>query len=236
MRILVAEDHALVRTGISLLLSPETDLEVVGQTGYGMEVERLVNDLQPDLVLLDLALPDCSGIEVTARIRRHNKKVKILIITGNIHPGSVSRAFSAGADGYVLKHEDGAELLDAIRALERGRRYVSRAINKSYGLDSRRVLNELTPDITPREQQIMRMIAHGMSTTEIADTLHISVLTARKHRQNLMLKLDLHKTAEITSYAMRSGFIVHPAPTAPNQNGIGDPYRQPKPGYSSDRR
>lgn len=212
VRVVVAEDHALVRQGIGMLLQSAGDFELVAETAKGSDVELLVQFHKPDLLLLDLALSDSSGVEVARRVRRVAPNVRILVVTGNVYPGSVANAFGAGVNGFVLKHEQGAELLDAIRAVMEGRRYISPQVAK--GLDSsankRPNAQGLPQTLTQREQQIVRMIARGGTNQEIADALHISVLTARKHRQNVMLKLGLHNGAEIAAYAMQSGLMEAP--------------------------
>ncbi|KRC06142.1 hypothetical protein ASE11_24135 [Hydrogenophaga sp. Root209] len=212
VKVVVAEDHALVRQGINMLLAATGGFELVAETALGSDVEMLVAFHKPDLLLLDLALSDSSGIEVARKVKKVAPKTKVLIVTGNVYPGSVANAFAAGADGFVLKHEQGSELLDAIQAVLSGRQYVSQQVAK--GLDStpngRPGGYGLSQTLTQREQQIVRMIAKGGSNQEIADVLHISVLTARKHRQNVMLKLGLHNGAEIAAYAMQSGLAEAP--------------------------
>ncbi|MGE0349390.1 response regulator [Hydrogenophaga sp.] len=213
IKVVVAEDHALVRQGIGMLLDASGEFKLVAETALGSEVELLVQFHRPDLLLLDLALGDSSGVEVARKVKRVAPQTRILVVTGNVYPGSVANAFAAGADGFVLKHEQGNELLDAIRAVLSGRRYVSpqvaKAIGSSTGQPTRGVDNSQT--LTPREQQIVRMVAKGCSNQEIADALHISVLTARKHRQNVMLKLGLHNGAEIAAYAIKSGLAEAPS-------------------------
>jgi len=208
VKVVVAEDHALVRQGISMLLSAKGGFDLVAETALGSEVALLVTLHKPHLLLLDLALSDSSGIEVTRKVKKIAPDTKVLIVTGNVYPGSVANAFAAGADGFVLKHEQGEDLLDAIQAVLSGKRYVSQQVSK--GLDSTANGQGMTQTLTQREQQIVRMIAKGGSNQEIADVLHISVLTARKHRQNVMLKLGLHNGAEIAAYAMQSGLAEAP--------------------------
>lgn len=212
VKVVVAEDHALVRQGISLLLATTGDFELVAETALGSEVEILVQFHNPDLLLLDLALSDSSGIEVARKVKRTSPRTRILIVTGNVYPGSVANAFAAGADGFVLKHEQGSELLDAIRTVLSGRHYISPQVAKALGTSaSKQAQNaDTSQSLTLREQQIVRLIAKGGSNQEIADALHISVLTARKHRQNVMLKLGLHNGAEIAAYAMKSGLAEAP--------------------------
>lgn len=214
MRVVVAEDHALLRTAIRLFLASQKAFEVVAETDQGYVAEKLVEDLSPDLLILDLALPDCSGIEVATRLRRVFKALKIVVLTGNLHPPSVERAFKAGANAYVVKHDDCADLLEAIRAVARGERYISRSVAASLELNPESSARTAPQDvITPREKQVLRLISRGFNTPQIANLLQVSVLTARKHRQNLMIKLGLHNAAEITSFAIRSGLAVDPSAT-----------------------
>jgi DNA-binding NarL/FixJ family response regulator len=212
VKVVVAEDHALVRQGISLLLATTGDFELVAETALGSEVEILVQFHNPDLLLLDLALSDSSGIEVARKVKKSAPRTRILIVTGNVYPGSVANAFAAGADGFVLKHEQGSELLDAIRTVLSGRHYISPQVAKALGTSASQQAQstDTSQSLTLREQQIVRLIAKGGSNQEIADALHISVLTARKHRQNVMLKLGLHNGAEIAAYAMKSGLAEAP--------------------------
>jgi DNA-binding NarL/FixJ family response regulator len=212
IKVVVAEDHALVRQGISMLLGARGGFNLVAETALGSEVEILVQFHRPDLLLLDLALSDSSGIEVARKVKRAVPQTRILVVTGNVYPGSVANAFAAGADGFVLKHEDGLELLEAIRTVLSGRRYISPQVTKALGTSATKQAENAgtSQSLTQREQQIVRMIAKGGSNQEIADALHISVLTARKHRQNVMLKLGLHNGAEIAAYAMTSGLAEAP--------------------------
>ncbi|MDO9436096.1 response regulator transcription factor [Hydrogenophaga sp.] len=212
IKVVVAEDHALVRQGIGMLLGANGEFIVVGETALGSEVEALVRLQRPDLLLLDLALGDSSGIEVARKVRRAVPSTRILVVTGNVYPGSVTNAFAAGADGFVLKHEQGDELLDAIHAVLSGLRYVSPQVAKAMSAAATRSAESPEPSqtLTPREQQIVRLITKGSSNQEIADVLHISILTARKHRQNIMIKLGLHNGAEIAAYAMKSGLAEAP--------------------------
>jgi DNA-binding NarL/FixJ family response regulator len=212
VKVVVAEDHALVRQGIGLLLGASGGFELVAETAMGSEVELLVQHHRPDLLLLDLALSDSSGIEVARKVKRAEPRTRILVVTGNVYPGSVANAFAAGADGFVLKHEQGADLLEAIYTVLAGRRYISPQVAKALGPSTNRqsLGSDTSQSLTGREQQIVRMIAKGGSNQDIADALHISVLTARKHRQNVMLKLGLHNGAEIAAYAIKSGLAEAP--------------------------
>lgn len=150
IRVVVAEDHALVRQGISMLLQAAGGFQLVAETAKGSDVELLVQFHKPDLLLLDLALSDSSGIEVARRVRRVAPAVRILVVTGNVYPGSVANAFSAGANGFVLKHEQGSELLDAIQTVMTGRQYVSAQVAR--GLDSSASKRPTPPDCRRRSR------------------------------------------------------------------------------------
>lgn len=205
-KILLADDHALVREGLKLLIETEPGLEVVAETGDGAAVEALVRDLSPDLLLLDLDLPGCHGIEVATRIKAQFSTVKILVLTGSLGADSVGQALAAGVDGYILKHENTSDLLHAIRAVIAGRQYVSKSIAALFQENGPERHEGVAVVATPREQEIMCMIARGVSNQDIATILFISVFTVRKHRQNMMEKLSLRNAAEITAYAVKHGF------------------------------
>lgn len=211
IKIVVAEDHALVRQGIGLLLGATRGFEVVADTASATEVASLVVHHRPDVLLLDLCLRDGSGIEVARKTKKAAPQTRILVVTGNVHPGSVANAFAAGADGFALKQADGSALLEAIRTVVSGRRYVSPQITNALPAGWGPLGSApAQATLTQREQQIVRRIARGNSNQDIADALGISVLTARKHRQNLMLKLGLHNGAEIAVYAIQSGLVEAP--------------------------
>lgn len=203
-RVLIAEDHALVREGLKLLLSLNPALQIAGDTGNGQDVLPLVGALQPDLVLLDLDLPQRHGAEIAMAIKRDHPGVKVLILTGNLHPAEVRRALTAGADGYVVKHENSHELQRAIPLVLAGQCFISRAVAEAVE-DNTAPIN--TP--TPRELEILTWFAQGKSSKEVASILGLSVNTVRTHRQNLMEKLGLHNAAELTAWAIRHQ--IHPA-------------------------
>lgn len=201
-RIVLAEDHAIIRDGLKLLIATSRpNLRVVADTGDGSEVLQLVGQHQADLLLLDLDLPGCHGIELTHSVKAAWPGTRVLILTATLEASSVNAAFAAGADGYVLKHENADELLHAMALVLSGIVYLSKGLNeRSSSAASAQV--DATP-ITAREQEILALIAGGASSSDIADRLNLSVLTVRKHRQNLMGKLSLHNVAEVTTYALR---------------------------------
>ncbi len=220
-RILLAEDHSIVREGIKLLLSLEADFEIVGEADNGVSAVALANDLQADAVLLDLDMPQLSGIEAALAIKRDNPHIKIIILTGSLGVDSVNTSLAAGADGYVLKREDSSELLRALRAVLAGGHYISRAIAEAFepppidasrqavpppgAASGRKTVSEENNSVTSREREILQLIARGSDSRTIASQLSLSFATVRKHRENLMRKLNLHNAAELTAYAIKRG-------------------------------
>ena len=209
-RIILAEDHVLMREGLKMLLSTEPGFEVVAETGDGAAVQSLVGRLNPQLLLLDLGLPGLHGVDIVSAVKAaFGDSVKVLVLTGDLQGGSVQRALAGGADGYVHKSENSAELLQAVRAVLAGRQYVSTSIAAAFV--PRSTASDAaagSPPATPREREIMSLVARGMSNREIAVLLSISVLTVRTHRQNLMEKFSLRNAAEITAYAVQRGYYI----------------------------
>jgi len=207
-RIILAEDHVLMRDGLKMLLGTQGGLEVVAETGDGNAVEALVRQFKPQLLLLDLGLPGQHGVKIAASLKAEfGDTIKVLVLTGDLQADSVRQALAAGADGYVHKSEDSAELLQAVHAVLAGRQYVSRNIAAAFSPRARLV--DPAGDslvATPREREIMSLVARGLSNREIAELLAISVLTVRTHRQNLMEKFSLRNAAEITAYAVQRGY------------------------------
>ena len=182
---------------------PSPTCEVVADTGNGAAVEALVRGLAPTLLVLDLELPGKSGIEIAAAIKADaSLACKVLVLTGNLKTETVSRALAAGADGYVVKSEDAAELLSAVRTVLAGQGYVSKQIAGAFAAGAGR---PAATQITPREREVLSLVARGYGNNDIAGLLAISVLTVRTHRQRLMEKLGLRNAAEITAYAVKLG-------------------------------
>lgn len=202
--IILAEDHVLMREGLKMLLSTEPGFEVVAETGDGAAVELLVRQLLPQLLLLDLGLPGLHGVTIVANVKAEfGAAIKVLVLTGDLQPHSVRQALAAGADGYVHKSENSTELMQAVHAVLAGRQYVSANIAAAFLPDLAQV--SALP-ATPREREIMSLIARGLSNREVAELLAISVLTVRTHRQNLMEKFALRNAAEITAFAVQRGY------------------------------
>ena len=206
-RIVLAEDHVLVREGLKMLLSTQPGLEVVAETGDGRQVEALLRESGATLLVLDLGLPGMHGVEVAGAVKAaFGGMVRVLVLTGDLSPASVRQALAAGADGYVHKSEDTGELLDAVAAVQVGRQYVSKRIAQVFQPHGAGRGAAAVPVATPREQEIMSLVARGLSNREIAELLEISVGTVRTHRQNFMEKFALRNAAEITAYAVQQGY------------------------------
>ena len=211
-RIVIAEDHTILREGLRALISSQEDLEVVGEAGDGREAVRQVEDLMPDLILMDLSMPKMNGIEAIREIGRRIPQTRILALTVHKTEEFILEVLQAGADGYIPKDASSNELMMAIRSVLMGKRYlcpsVSRVVIEGY-LESRRTPESSTPwaTLTKREREILKLIAEGHKNKEIADYLCISVKTVEKHRANLMKKLDLHSAAALTAYAMERGLV-----------------------------
>jgi len=207
MRVLVADDHTLVRAGLIALIAKLPEMEVVAEAADGREALRLVRDLQPDLVLMDIAMPGLNGLESAERIHGIHPKTKIIILSMHSNEEYVAQALKAGAAGYLLKDAATAELEMALKSVSMGQFYLSPAI-------SRQVVDNLLHGgpsgldvLTPRQREILQLIAEGKSTREIAEVLHLSVKTVETHRAQLMDRLDIHETAGLVRYAMRKGLI-----------------------------
>lgn len=207
VRVVLADDHQMVREGMRLLLSLEDDIDVIGEAGDGESAVQMTIELRPDLLVLDFALPGFDGDEVLRRVRAKLPETRILFVTGSLQRDMVRRALGCGAEGYVLKQSGSDELMTALRAVMLGVEYVSPAIATAF-----EPLPAATPaeDLTPREIQILTLIAAGERNQAIADQLFISLPTVRKHRENLMRKLDLHNAAELTAFAIKQGMISPP--------------------------
>ncbi len=210
-RLVIAEDHAILREGLCSLLKERPDLEVVGQAADGLEAIRCVQALSPDLLLLDLTMPRTNGLEALQEIKRISPGTKVLILTVHKTEDYIFTALQAGADGYVLKDSTSAELLLAVRSVLGGERYLgpaiaSKVISGYLGKDAPAAHSSFT-DLTTREREVLKLIAEGYRNREIAEYLCISPKTVEKHRASLMDKLDLRTVPALTAYALEKGLL-----------------------------
>ncbi len=201
-RVLIADDHALVREGMKSLLELEERFEVAGVAGDGRQALELVGRLQPDLVLMDISMPGLDGVDATRRIKRLHPQTRVLACTVHLTEEHVFAALEAGADGYIVKDASRGELVQALDALLAGQVYISPAIADKVARGCVRSLRDSRPrslldPLTEREREVFRLAGDGWRNREIAERLHISVKTVEKHRSNLMRKLDVHSAGEL---------------------------------------
>lgn len=204
IRILIADDHALVRSGLRALLRADPDLDVVGEAGNGPEAVRLAGELSPDLVLLDITMPEEGGIATARRLREAHPEIVVLFLTMHEDESLLHEALSTGAAGYVIKRAEAPELLQAIRAACRGDIYVHPAMTRGLlrqPVTNRRRRAAPEPALTPRELDVLRLLARGNTNRQIAGLLGLSPRTVESHRANLMGKLGLSSRVELVDYA-----------------------------------
>jgi len=213
IRVLIADDHTIVRSGVNLLLSSEPDIEVVGEATDGISAVELAQQFKPDVVLMDIGMPELDGIEATRRIRERVPEANVLVLTMHRSDEYLFQMLEAGALGYVLKGAETSELINAVRTVARGevflypsmaRRLVQQFLRQVGADPSER------PRLTPREKQILNLVAEGYSNKEIAERLVVSPSTVHSHRTNLMQKLGLSTRHELVQYARRQGLIRDP--------------------------
>lgn len=208
IRVLLADDHALMREGLRSILSREPEVEVVGEAASGREAIELCRELEPEVVIMDVAMEDLNGVEATRRIRERDSSVRVIALSSHNDSRFIAEMIRAGAAAYVLKENAYAELRRALKAVQRGATYLcpgsaSQAAAIIRETDSAKG----TPwqILGAREREVLQLIAEGLSTPDVADRLGISANTVETHRRNIMRKLDLHNAVELTRYAIREG-------------------------------
>ena len=209
--IVIADDHLIVRQGLHALLEAEPDLNVIGQTGDGLEAVDLVKRLNPDVAVLDLMMPGLNGLEVARQLSKTTPRTKIIILSMYDDEGFVLEALSNGVSAYVLKDTGSADLINAVREVTCGHRYLSpsltdRAIDVYEQMTKQGTMDKYET-LTTREREVLHLSAEGLTNNEIAHRLGISIRTAETHRSKLMHKLDVHTQADLTRYAIRRGII-----------------------------
>jgi DNA-binding NarL/FixJ family response regulator len=211
--IVLADDHVLVRQGFKRILDGVGDLKVVGEANDGLELLNVLNHVIPDMVILDIFMPNLRGIEAAHEIKRIHPDVKVLILTMHREKEYLYLALSAGAKGYLLKGDADKELFSAIEKVRQGKTYISPHFSEEVvddlvqmGKGDAKAVFNMDP-LTPREREVLKLIAEGKSSKEIANFLFISVFTVNNHRANIMEKLNLKKATDVVKYAIRKGYI-----------------------------
>jgi two-component system response regulator NreC len=207
IKILLADDHALVRHGFRMILSAQPDMEIVGEAGNGREAVELAQKLKPDVVVMDVAMPELNGIEATRRIIELAPRARVLALSMHKDAVYVREILRAGARGYLLKDSADADLIAAVRAVAKGEGYLSPGVSDAVLSDYRRHVTDPLDLLTSREREVLQLIAEGKTNKEIATSLSLSVYTVEAHRGRLMEKLNLHSTGELVRFAVRSGLI-----------------------------
>lgn len=209
IKVLLADDHQILRAGLKSLLDSEENIEVISEAGNGRETIALVKKLTPDVIVMDVAMPDMNGVDATRKLVQLNPNIKVLALSG--HPDSVyvKGMLEAGAKGYLLKDVASEELVLAINTVAKGRIYVSPSVSDTLVSDYlQRVKGEIGPDskvLSSREREVLQLVAEGKSTVQIAGLLHLSDRTIETHRKRIMDKLGMRSIAQLTKYAIREG-------------------------------
>jgi two-component system, NarL family, response regulator NreC len=212
IRVMLADDHGIVRKGLRFLLERQSEMEVVGEASNGREAVKLVEQLRPDVVIMDIAMPQLNGIEATAQIVKRNPDVGVIMLSMYSDEGYLMRTLTAGAKGFLLKDSAEADLVRAVQAVASKKPFFSPTIAKTLLEDYLRQLQQKGLEdsynlLTEREKEILQLLAEGKTNKEVANLLTLSLYTVDTHRTNIMQKLGLHNTAELVLYAVRKKII-----------------------------
>jgi DNA-binding NarL/FixJ family response regulator len=208
-RVMLADDHALIRSGVKRILEDIPDVEVVGEASDGIQLLALLKDATVDLVILDISMPKLQGLEIIHEIKTLYPEIQVLILTMHKNPEYLSHALGAGAAGFLLKEDTDPELIEAIATIRRGKTYLSPAISQVLPeLLRRGIQPDGTPQdvLTHREREILKLLSDGKSSKEIGDLLFISLRTVQNHRANIMRKLKVRRIADLIKYAVHKGY------------------------------
>jgi DNA-binding NarL/FixJ family response regulator len=207
IRILLADDHAVVRQGFKMILSAQPDMEIVGEAGNGREAVDLAEKLRPDVVVMDVAMPELNGIEATRRLTAADPHARVIALSMHKDSVYVREILRAGARGYLLKDSGASDLVLAVRAVAGGESYLSPAVSNAVLDDYRRHVTNPIDLLTSREREVLQMLAEGKTNKEIAVVLNLSVYTVDAHRGRIMEKLNLHSINELVRFAVRNGLV-----------------------------
>jgi DNA-binding NarL/FixJ family response regulator len=209
--VLLVEDHMIVRQGLRLLIEADGDIEIVGEAKTGREAVRMAGDLQPDVIVMDIAMPLLNGLQATRQILKTFPATKILILSAHSDPEYIEQVVKAGALGYLVKQTSGEVLAAAIRELQKGKTYfassIAKRLKEEYQPSPLGLQKKRATQLTTREAELLQLIAEGHVNKQIASELGISIKTVEKHRQHLMEKLNIHDIAGLTRFAIASGII-----------------------------
>jgi len=207
IRILLADDHAVVRQGFKMILDAQPDMEIVGEAGNGREAVDLVEKLKPDVIVMDVAMPELNGIEATRRVTQSVPHARVIALSMHKDSVYVREVLRAGARGYLLKDSGAGDLVSAVRAVARGEGYLSPGVSNAVLDDYRRHVTNPIDLLSSREREVLQMLAEGKTNKEIATILNLSVYTVDAHRGRIMEKLNLHSINELVRFAVRNGMI-----------------------------
>jgi two-component system, NarL family, response regulator NreC len=207
IRILLADDHAVVRQGFRMILAAQADMEIVGEAGNGREATELAESLKPDIVVMDVAMPELNGIEATRRLAELAPHTRVIALSMHKDSVYVREILRAGARGYLLKESGAGDLVTAIRAVAAGEGYISPAVSDAVLDDYRRHVTNPIDLLSSREREVLQMLAEGKTNKEIAAVLNLSVYTVDAHRGRIMDKLNLHSINDLVRFAVRNGLI-----------------------------
>jgi DNA-binding NarL/FixJ family response regulator len=207
IRILLADDHAVVRQGFKMILDAQADMEIVGEAGNGREAVELAEQLRPDVVVMDVSMPELNGIEATRRLTSSVPRARVVALSMHKDSVYVREILRAGARGYLLKDSGAADLVAAIRAVASGESYLSPAVSNAVLDDYRRQATNPIDLLTSREREVLQLLAEGKTNKEIAGVLNLSVYTVEAHRGRILEKLNLHSIGELVRFAVRNGLI-----------------------------
>ena len=207
MRLLVADDHGIVRSGLRMLLERQMDIEVIGEASDGVEARDMAIRERPDLAILDVSMPRMTGLQAAAELAVLRPELRVLMLSMHESEQYLFEALKAGASGYVLKSQADQDLVEAIHAVERGEPFLTPEAQRALIQDVLGESSSREEDLTPREQQVVKLVAEAHTNKEIAEILHLSEKTVENHRSNAMRKLGMRDRVELVRYAIRKGLI-----------------------------